>query len=208
MQHTAALQTFIFGDKIVEIFVPDQKQVKENYSLNSTSFSSPYWAKVWPASIALCTFLQSNLHYIIDKKLLELAAGLALPGIFCAAYAKEICISDIEPAAIEIMRISILHNNLKNSIAEVIDWSNFQTIAIPEVLLLSDINYEPAQFEVLSNLIRHFLNHNCTIILSTPQRLIGRDFINKLLQFCKEQTAENVDYEGTPVAVSIFVLKS
>lgn len=208
MQDGVLLRKFIIADTSIEIFVPDTSLVQTNYTTGSGNFISPYWAKVWPAATGLCYFLSSNLHYIQNKKVHELAAGLGLPGIFSAKYANQVCISDIEEAAIELVGQSVSHNNLTNVECDIIDLNDFKDIAVPEVVLLSDINYEPAQFENLLNAVHHFLNNQCTIILSTPQRLIGRKFINSLLAFCKEQAVVEVDYKGGIIDVSIFVFKN
>jgi len=208
MQDGVLLRKFIIAETSIEIFFPDTSLVQTDYTTGVGNFISPYWTKVWPAATGLCYFLNDNFHYIKNKKVHELAAGLGLPGIFSAKYANQVCISDIEKAAIELVRQSVSHNNLTNVECDIIDLNNFKDITVPEVVLLSDINYEPAQFENLLNALHHFLNHQCTIILSTPQRLIGREFINSLLTFCKEQAVIEVDYEGGIIDVSIFVFKN
>jgi methyltransferase-like protein 23 len=207
MPHTAILQHFLIGNLSIEIFAPDDSGIKKDYKKGQSNSISPYWARVWPAAIGLCHFLQDNLHYIENKKVLELAAGLGLPGIFCASYACQVCISDIEPQAVELARQSALHNKLVNIDCRVIDWNYVQEMIAPDVLLLSDINYEPAQFEKLFSVISYFLANQCTIILSTPQRLMAKDFITPLLVYCKEQTATTIEQENQKADISIFVLK-
>lgn len=207
MGHPAVLKTFFIADKAVTIFVPhpaelavmQQKQQEENVSF--------YWAKVWPAAIGLCDFLRKNIHYVSDRNVLELAAGPGLPGIYCAGYAKHVCISDIAATAVELVQRSVTHLQLKNVDCFVADWNDLSIIPIPEVVLLSDINYDPAQFEQLLLAIQFLLEKHCTIILSTPQRLMAKDFINQLLPFCKEQTEEEVQMEETRTMVSVFVLQ-
>jgi predicted nicotinamide N-methyase len=201
MQSHPNLQRFNIHNQPFEIFVPVSS------SIRTASVLSPSWAKMWPSAIGLCQFLQNNLHYIQNKKVLELAAGLGLPGIFCAAHSSQVCISDIEPQAVELARQSALHNKLANVTCQVIDWNNLEGVAIPDVLLLSDINYEPAQFEKLLSVIRYFLSNHCIIILSTPQRLMAKDFINQLLPYCKEHATTTADLDGQQTDISIFVLK-
>lgn len=174
---------------------------------NEPNFLSPYWAKVWPAAIGLCDFLERNKQLTRNKNILELAAGLGLPGIFVAQYAGHVTISDIEPAAVELARQSAFHNHLKNVDCRLIDWNNLEEVQIPEVLLLSDINYEPAQFELITEMIHYFLNKGAVIILSTPQRLMAKTFINRLLIHVGDQSEIMVDQDGLVTAVSIFILE-
>jgi predicted nicotinamide N-methyase len=189
------LQHFYINQKAVALFIP------QNVS-QVTSHYSPYWAKVWPASIGLCCFLENNLHYILNKKVLELAAGLGLPSIFAAGYAKEVFASDIEPAAIAYIQHSARHHQLQNVKAAIIDWNEPLKIETPDVLLLSDVNYSPASFPVLFDTICSFLEAGATIILSTPQRLMAKEFITRLLPFTIQQD-EVITELG--VAISIFV---
>ncbi len=207
MQTPLVLQTFFINNKSIEIFVPNPVYLRKTYKKKEENVTSLYWAKVWPAAIGLCVFLQNRLHYIKNKDVLELAAGSGLPGIFCAAYARRVCISDIEPKAVALVRLSATQHQLENVSCRVIDWNNLQEVPLPEVLLLSDINYEPSQFEQLLTVILYFLDKQCTIILSTPQRLMAKSFINQLLLFCKEQTDTEVEMEAQKTTISVFVLK-
>ena len=201
------LQQFFIRDKSIGLFVPNPEQLTAKYKTQNITATAFYWAKVWPAAIGLCNFLQDNLQYIKNKSILELAAGPGLPGIFSASYASAVCISDIEPAAVALAQQSIEHHQLKNVTCQVIDWNDLSNVSIPEIVLLSDINYEPAQFEKLLTVIEYLLLKECTIILSTPQRLIAKDFINRLLVYCKEQTTMNVEMDGKETGVSVFVLQ-
>jgi len=207
MLYSPVLQTYIIGNQSIQLFVPDPVRLKKDYKKQSAASASLYWAKVWPAAIGLCYFLQDNPHYITNKKVLELAAGPGLPGIFAASLASSVCISDIEPAAITLMQQSVTHHQLNNVSCKVIDWNNLANEPIPDTVLLSDINYEPAQFKNLLQAIEYLLNKQCTIILSTPQRLVAKEFINQLLVYCIEQSSFDVELDNKETAVSVFVLK-
>jgi predicted nicotinamide N-methyase len=197
MQIKATIHSFTYGKQILKIWVPE----------NPESFAhihSPYWAKVWPASVGLCKFLETNTGYIKDKKVLELAAGLGLPGLFAAPFACHVCLSDIEPQAIVSLEKSVLLNNLNNVHCRVIDWTNIKKIETPDIVLLSDVNYEPASFSSLLKSVEHLLNQQCTIILSSPQRLMAKEFITAVLPYCIQQDEVMVE-ELLPI--SIFVLR-
>ncbi len=208
MIYPSILQTFFIGNKSLDIFVPDPVSLLAAYKKETKEATSLYWTKVWPAAIGLCTFLANNLHYIQNKKVLELAAGAGLPGIFCAAYAQAVCISDIEAEAVALIEQSIKHHQLKNTKSYIIDWNRLAPIPSPEIVLLSDINYNPAQFEELLVAINYLLSKKCTIILSTPQRLMAKDFINELLVFCKEQKEIEVGLGNTRVNINVIVLSN
>jgi predicted nicotinamide N-methyase len=190
------LQKIDLKNTTVALFAPDD-------IINVPGQHSPYWAKVWPAAIGLCYFLENNLSYIQNKTVLELAAGLGLPSIYAASFAQQVLASDIEPNAIPFIRESASLNNLLNLDVAIIDWSQVKNIEMPEVVLLSDVNYNPLSFTALLATIHRFLNVGSTIILSTPQRLMAKTFVSQLLPFCIQQ--EEIIIERR-IAVSVFVL--
>jgi len=187
------MHTFSF-DKEFAIFIPDPAVIAEEYKDDK---HSSYWAQPWPAAIGLCHFLQQHSHFIKDKNVLELAAGVGLAGLYAAKSAKQVHITDIEPQAMEYIQQSAAHNQLHNVTCAFMDWKDAVQLPLPEVVLLSDVNYAPALFEELEKLIIHFIQNKVTVILSTPQRLVAKEFINRLLPYCKERG----DEEG----VSVFV---
>lgn len=200
MPVNASVQSYFINRQRVNLFVPvNPVQLKYVYS--------PYWAKVWPAALGLCYFLDANPVYIKNKAVKELAAGLGLPTLFVAKQALKVYCSDIEPAAVDLIKQSVLYNGFTNVRCYVKSWNDFYGDMNPETLLLSDVNYEPEQFEKLHEMLHYYLGHRCTIIISTPQRLMAKTFIEKLLPYCIQQEEVMVEQEGKEVAVSVFVLK-
>jgi predicted nicotinamide N-methyase len=198
------LQPFLLSNTQLEIYIPDAEDVQQVYS---NTKGAAYWAQVWPASVGLCNFLQEHPHYIEGKNILELAAGLGLPGLYAAATAKQVTITDREEQAVACIQQSISHLQLKNTMAAAMDWKNAMQAPLPDVLLLSDVNYEPAVFDELLNVLEYFLQHRATIIISTPQRLVAKQFINRLLPYCSQQWNSEVVLNSSATGVSVFVLK-
>lgn len=201
MNPGSKLSAYYINGQRIELYTPDEAQ-----QLQHTH--SPYWAKVWPAAIGLCEFLAANLHLITDKKLVELAAGLGLPSLFAAGYAASVHCSDIEPAAMEMVRRSVLHQQLSNVQCSAASWDQYHPEQIPDVLLLSDVNYEPAVFDDLRRVVLRYLEQQSMVIVSSPQRLMAKPFIEKLLPFCIQQEEVLVTAGDAGTAVSIFVLRS
>jgi predicted nicotinamide N-methyase len=200
MLSNSILQIFYVNTQPVRLYIPDA-------TAHKLSVHSPYWAKVWPASLGLCHFLDNNLHYVQQKTVTELAAGLGLCTIFAAKFAANVYSSDIEPAAVELIEQSVQYNRYVNVRCKVKSWNDCYGDIIPDTLLLSDVNYEPEQFEALYQMVHYFLEHKCTVIISTPQRLMAKSFMEKLLPFCMEQDEVLINEKGTETAISIFVLQ-
>ena len=204
------LESISIGKYTVELFVPDPKTVQEDYRrqiLKDGDTPFPYWTKIWPAALSMTEFLSGNTHLIQNKKVLELAAGLGLPSLYSARYANEVCCSDYLPEAVAVMQQSAKHNQLPNMQCMLLNWNHLPEDLIADTLLLSDINYDPIVFEALYLLIQFFLNKGSTVILSTPQRLMAKPFIDRLAVFCIQQRELTVLHLNMPVLTMVMVLK-
>ena len=206
MQYPIQL-THISAEKA--IYIPDYEQVKEIYTalLNldpSTPF--PFWAKLWPSSIALHDVLKNHPHLIQNKHVLEIGAGIGLPSLMMADITKSIQISDYDKEAVSLLQKNIEHLQIQNAEALQLDWNAIPENIQPEVILLSDVNYDPVQFDTLIYLIEQFIHRGSTIILSTPQRIMASPFVQKLEASIKEQYEVLVDENGILKEISILVL--
>jgi predicted nicotinamide N-methyase len=191
------------------IYVPAYDAVKAIYTdllAMDPATPFPYWAKVWPSAIALHNVLQTHPILIRDKTVLELGAGIGLPSLLMASEAKTIQVSDYDLEAVELLRKNIAHLQLQNVKALQIDWNDLPENIDPEVIILSDVNYDPTQFETLTKLIQKFIHQGCAIILSTPQRIMASPFVQKLEGYIIERHEALVDENGIPKEISILVL--
>ena len=191
------------------IYIPDYEQVKEVYAsllkLDPTT-PFPFWAKLWPSSIALHNVLKAHPHLIQNKHVLEIGAGIGLPSLMMAPITKSIRISDHDLEAVALLHKNIEHLQLQNTEALQLDWNNVPKNMNSDVVLLSDVNYDPTQFDPLVTLIDTFIQQGCTIILSTPQRIMASPFVQRLEAYIIERHEAMVDENGIPKEISILVL--
>lgn len=209
MQYDLELQTIRVRDIAIKLFVPKEASVKRIYKEQKAANGItpfPYWAKVWPSALALSAFIQQHASYVMGKKVLELAAGLGLPSLLAASYARTVWCSDYLPEALEVIDHSIGLNHATNISTHLLDWHHLPDDLSPEVLLLSDINYDPEEFEVLYEVLTGFLQLGTVILLSTPQRLMAKVFIERLLPWCVQQEEMPVAVDGETKLVSVLVL--
>ena len=204
MNFPVKLQTITIGEIAIELFVPESNFVKQAYHEGTISF--PYWSKIWPAAIALSKFMVRHPHYLQNKRLAELGAGLGLPSLLAARYASSVLCTDYVAEAVIIAQQSAAHNSLTNFTAAVVNWHHLTNDFEAEVLLLSDVNYEPVIFDELLQLVKKFLNGGSTIVLSTPQRLMAKDFIAPLVANTIQQEEIIVEHEGQVTTITVLVL--
>jgi predicted nicotinamide N-methyase len=206
----ATLQSFQFGEYRLQAYVPDAAALQQWYTLEKEKNGTtpfPYWAKVWPASLALCRFIAEQPHYIQNKNVLELAAGLGLPSLLSSQFATEVICSDYINDAVETMQASIEHNKLLNVHSHLLDWNHLPADLKTDVLLLSDINYDPEVFDLLFQLIEQFITAGTTILLATPQRIMAKPFIEQLMKYCLLQNEIEVNEKEMKTICSVLVLK-
>ncbi len=191
------------------IYIPDYEQVKEVYEailIDHPAEPFPYWAKLWPSSIALVQYLKANTIWIEHKNVLEIGAGLGLPSFMIAGYANSVQVSDYAPEAVELLEKNIQHLQLNNVQAMELDWNNVPDSINADVVLLSDVNYNPSQFNGLLQLITKLISEGTIVLLSTPQRIMASPFVNAIQQLVKQKHIELVNENGNSIEISILVL--
>jgi len=191
------------------IYIPAYEAVKAVYATlikSDPATPFPFWAKLWPSSIALLNVLKAHSHLIQNKHVLEIGAGIGLPSLMMADLAKSIQVSDYNLEAVALLQKNIEHLQLQNVEALQLDWNNLPEALHPEVVIFSDVNYDPTQFETLTKLIEKFLHQGSTIILSTPQRIMASSFVLALSTLIIADYVELVDENGVTKEISILVL--
>jgi predicted nicotinamide N-methyase len=187
--------------------VPDPESVRQNYTADkkrNPEAPFPFWAKIWPSAIALAEYLNQNPDFIKGKRVLELAGGLGLPSILASHYAEKVCCSDYLEEAVAVVRQTVLHNRLYNIDCAVYNWNSLPEELSADVLLLSDVNYEPEVFDQLIMVCEKFLFSGTTIILTTPGRIVAKEFIYRLDKWVKEKFERAPDSENP---VYVFLLR-
>ncbi len=193
----------------LSIYIPDYEQVKETYELllkENPDELFPFWAKLWPSSIAMVQFIQANTGLIKDKTVLEIGAGLGLPSFAIAGIVKSIEVTDYAAEAVELLEKNIQHLQLSNLKAKQLDWNEFSGTIDAAILLLSDVNYDPTEFDGLVHLINSCIESGKMVILSTPQRIMASPFINAIQPYIKQNHIELIKEQGKSIEISILVL--
>lgn len=201
----ADLREYRLGKQVLKIWVPNFQALQASHQLDAYG-DAPFWGRVWPAAMAMIQFLEENPIYIQNKQLLELAAGLGLPSFYASAYAAETILSDNALDAVQWMEKNIQENGLVNIRAQQINWNQIPPNLHPDTILLCDVNYNPQEFLALSTMIHDFLAKGTTILLATPQRLVGRPFISGLLNHAKSNEVLEIYQDEKLHLINVLVL--
>ena len=152
----------------LSLYVPDLELVKSTYEdsiIQNKDTAFPFWAKVWPSSKAMTTFLQSEISLIQSKRVLEIGSGIGLPSFSIASHVSELIISDYSSDAVELIDRNITHLSLPHVKSMHIDWNAISDDIHADVVLLSDINYNPDDFTPLLSMIQCFIAAGSTVII-------------------------------------------
>lgn len=194
----------------IELFVPNAQEVQDNYTQQKQVLAQvpfPHWTKLWPAALAMGDFIYQHPELVQDRNVLELAAGLGLPAFIAARYAQSVCCSDYLEESVATMAKSAHYLQLSNITCQVLDWNHLPDDLTADVLLLSDINFDPDQFDRLYQVMKRFLREGTIILLATPQRLMAKPFIEKLLPFCRQQHEMSIYHLQQHTPVSLLLLQ-
>ncbi len=193
----------------LEIYIPIPELVKPTYELlieKNPTTPFPFWAKIWASSKALTQYLNANPNLIKGKCVVEMGAGIGIPSLSIVKLAKELMISDHDSDAVALLEKNIELLVLKNASAKCIDWNDMQEDIVADVILLSDINYAPDQFDSLIHLIENQILKGTLIIIATPQRIMGTSFINAIGPYIKESNVITINEESTQTDIKLIVL--
>lgn len=193
----------------MKLYIPDERCIKNVYEelrVKDPSSPFPFWAQIWSSAIALSDFLKAEPDWITGKRVLEIGAGIGLPSFAMSSYAAEMVISDHSPDAVALIQKNIQYLDLPHVTARCIDWNHFPAECTADIVLLSDINYAPDQFESLLRLIRNFLVQGTTLILSTPHRITLTPFAEALEPFIKSSVLQTVEQKHRGIDIRVWIL--
>lgn len=193
------------------LHVPDPEKVKSTYEEMITidpDTAFPFWAKIWPSSLALTSFLRKEPHWIASKHVLEIGAGIGLPSFSICREAQSLVISDYSGEAVALMEKNIQNLELINATAMYLDWNDFPPDLSANTALFSDINYDPEQFEALLTLVQQLLDKGTTIVIATPERISAVSFAVQLEPYVIHSVLETVATAQQTIDIRIFVLSA
>jgi predicted nicotinamide N-methyase len=90
----------------------------------------------------------------------------------------------------------------------VLDWMTYPQPIPCDLLLLSDVNYDPAVGEALKALVDAYRKQQTQILLTTPQRPAGRAFAMDIAEWADRTVDVQVQDETGCVDISLFNIDS
>ncbi len=136
----------------------------------------PCWADIWPAAHGLAHYLWEEEAIGPGKRIMELGAGMGLPGIVCALKGAEVTLSDFNPTALEMAAENARQNGIKVRLLQE-DWRSFRCREQFDFILASDILYDPKLNPFLGQVFSQSIHSGGTVLVAHPHRKATREFI-------------------------------
>ena len=128
----------------------------------------PYWAEVWPSSLALSEYIMENQRFMPGTEILELGCGMGLTGMVAQIRGGNLAEMNW------LLNLGILPKTL------LMDWREPNLELKFPYIIASDIIYEERFFEPLLQLFRKVLQPEGHIFLSEPKRPVAEKFFQIL----------------------------
>ncbi len=114
----------------------------------------PYWADIWPASVALGRHLLEL--DIAGRKVIEVGAGVGLAGLAAARAGADVLVTDYEEAALGFASANAARNGLTIRTA-LLDWRDGDWPGGFDLVIAADVLYEARSIAPLAALIPRVL---------------------------------------------------
>jgi predicted nicotinamide N-methyase len=85
----------------------------------------PYWAELWPAARGLAQYIWERIDFQ-GATVLELGAGLGLPGLVAALKGGLVTFSDYIEESLDIIARNARRNGIQHAAYLLADWRDFQ----------------------------------------------------------------------------------
>lgn len=186
----------------------------------------------WPAALALSNFLLEHKALIRGKRVLEIGAGLGLPGICCAHALQPAAVLLTDGSAPAVSRLSdnVASNPCPSIVVKTaqVQWSEEAGKLLvqsfkPDVVIAADVAYPFKDNSCLLHMLGGLLNTDCgDSDGAAPQVLLGygwrdlkggQSFVQQLearfsvVELCRiDPPSELASGGDTGVAISVFVI--
>jgi predicted nicotinamide N-methyase len=151
----------------------------------------PYWAEVWPSSLALARAIGSRS--LRGARTLELGCGLGLVSIAAARAGARVLATDWSAGAIRFTTDNAALNDVEVTTA-VVDWSAPDEIVAGapwQLVLGSDVLYEKRNVTQMIDLLPQLVRRTGEVWIADPGRQTSMEFLELAKRDWTRRTTEH-----------------
>ncbi len=117
----------------------------------------PFWVKLWEASVILAEHM-ANLPTDDNRTILEIGAGMALPGIVAASHGHRVTVTDYEEEILDFIRVSAALNGAGEFIeCQKLDWLETDSLGEFDIIIASEVAFHERFFQPLMDVLSNHL---------------------------------------------------
>jgi predicted nicotinamide N-methyase len=137
----------------------------------------PYWCHVWPACYETARALVDHA-WPPATRVLEIGAGLALPGLAALAIGLEVTISDYDPAALQLARFNARRQGWERHLTTLLlDWRHPQGHQY-DLIVGCEVIYERRNHSLVLDVLDCMLAPGGEVWISDPGRHTAEQFLH------------------------------
>uniref|UniRef100_F1MQ97 Histone-arginine methyltransferase METTL23 n=7 Tax=Bos TaxID=9903 RepID=F1MQ97_BOVIN len=161
-----------------------------------------YGMYVWPCAVVLAQYLWFHRGSLPGKAVLEIGAGVSLPGIVAAKCGAEVTLSDSSelPHCLAICRESCQMNNLPQVHVVGLTWGHVSRdlLALPpqDIILASDVFFEPEDFEDILTTVYFLMQKNPKVKLWSTYQVRSADWSLEALLYKWDMKCVHIPLES------------
>ena len=172
----------------------DHEQLAENIGISSATWS--LFGVVWPSSRILAATV-----CVLDfegKRVLEIGCGLGLSSIVLHGMGVDITASDYHPLAKEFLDENVLRNKMLPIRFQTGNWETDNPLLGEfDLIIGSDVLYEPAHAESVSQFIDSHSSDNVKVVIVDPDRGNRAKFTKKMIALGYAHQFERFNQQGS-----------
>ena len=191
-----------------EIFLPQSSDALIDEDEFAVDERLPYWAEIWPASIALVERLAAEQGG--GRRLLELGCGVGLGAIAAARVGFDVTAVDYYDAALQFTQFNARHNGESLAATRLVDWRKLpDDLPRFDVVAASDVLYERPNAALVAAAFARTLSPGGVGILADPQRQQASSFPDECRSHgltIVRQTGVAVSFGPKPQVIDVYEL--
>lgn len=154
----------------------------------------PYGLLLWTSAVGLARRLAAEPALVRGKTVLELGAGVGLPGMVAQALGAKVTQTDYQADALNLARINAYRNGVEGISYLFADWREFSPVETYDMVIGSDVLYERTLHADVARILRGVLAPGGTFLLADPLRPQAVKFMSRL-----EGEGWRIEMEGLTV---------
>jgi predicted nicotinamide N-methyase len=167
----------------------------------------PYWAEVWPASVAIARLLMRGPD-LSGMSAMDLGCGIGIAGLAAATRSASVHFVDVDPDALAFAAFNSRNTDssgLRRTSHQQLDWFSETADGRFDLILMSDVAYEERNFEPLRRHLRRCLAPAGHALVGDPYRAATGAFVDSLPpEFTTQTVGTDTHFDGvrTPIRLT------